>query len=269
MTIPDISPTILDLTGTVSVLQHPLYCCYHNNYGSYPTWHTYDIIHSLHDITITLYDIIPQYLWHHSHCIHDIRSPTYDITCKFYDISSPIPVTSQTLCFWIHINNIYHQTHGGETIQPLYLKSRPPYVYLCDHTVYPWYNTHGIDDMAPTIFMAQYALYLTSHPRFVTSQQSIHYSSLLYLISNWLYLTAHPLYLCHHTQIIDHITPIVYMITQAQYVRHHMNTYDIISTLYDITSHFDIYTHCIHVITPRIPVITSTVAELLLTVYSL
>ena len=52
------------------------------------------------------------------------------------------------------------------------------------------------------------------------------------------------------------------MITQA-----HMNTYDITSTLYDITPRYDIHTHCIHVITPRIPVITSTVPELLLTVY--
>ena len=48
----------------------------HNSLGSYPTWHTYDIIHTLHDITITLYDITPQYLWHHSHCIHDIIYPT-------------------------------------------------------------------------------------------------------------------------------------------------------------------------------------------------
>ena len=32
--------------------------------------------HTLHDITITLYDTIPQYLRHRSHCIHDIRSPT-------------------------------------------------------------------------------------------------------------------------------------------------------------------------------------------------
>ena len=57
------------------------------------------------------------------------------------------------------------------------------------------------------------------------------------------------------------------MITQAQYAWHHVNTYDITSTLYDITSRYDIHIHCIHVITPRIPVVASTVAELLLTVY--
>ena len=121
--------------------------------------------------------------------------------------------------------------------------------------------------MAPTLFMAHYALYMTSHPRFMTSQHSIHYISLLYLISNWLYLTALPLYLCHHTQIINHITHIVHMTTQAQYVSHLTNTYDIISTLDDIIPRYDLHTHCIHVITPRIPVIASTAAELLLTVY--
>ena len=122
--------------------------------------------------------------------------------------------------------------------------------------------------MAPTIFMTQYALYMTSHPRFMTCQHSIHYISLLYLISNWLYLTTLPLYLCHHAQIINHITPIIHMITQAQYVWQHKNTYDITSTLYDITPWYDLHTHCIHVITPRIPVIASTAAELQCIEYS-
>ena len=93
-TIPDISPTIFDITSTASVWSHPLYGCNHNNYGSHHTWHTYDII--LY-ITFTLYDINIQYLWHHKHCIHDIRSPKYDIIWTVYDISSPIPVIPQPL----------------------------------------------------------------------------------------------------------------------------------------------------------------------------
>ena len=106
------------------------------------------------------------------------------------------------------------------------------------------YNTHCIYDMAPTIFMAQYALYMTSHTRFMTSQHSIHYIILLYLISNWLYLTAHQLYLCHHTQIIDHITPIVCMITQAQYIWYYMNTYGI-TFLFMISHHGMTFTHTV------------------------
>ena len=140
-------------------------------------------------------------------------------------------------------------------------------VSVWSHTLYWWYKTDSIYDMGPTIFMEEYAPFTTSHPWFMTSQHSIQYISLLYLISNWIYLTTHPLYCCHHTQIVDHISPIVCMITQAQYAWHHVNTYGITSTLYDITSCYDIHIHCIHVITPRIPVIASTVSELLLVVY--
>ena len=104
-------------------------------------------------------------------------------------------------------------------------------VSVGSHTLYRRYNTHCIDDMAPTIFMAQYPLYMISHPWFITWQHSIHYISILYLIANWLYYTAHPLYLWHHTQITEHITPIVCMIIQVKYAWHHMNTYDITSTL--------------------------------------
>ena len=61
------------------------------------TWHTYDIMHTLHHIKFILYDINHQYLGHHKHCIHDIRSPIYDITSTVYDISSPMPVIWQPL----------------------------------------------------------------------------------------------------------------------------------------------------------------------------
>ena len=78
--IYDISPTIFDNRATASVWSHSLYWCHHKNYGSHHTWHAYDIIHTVYHITFTLYDIDPQYLWHHKHCFHDIRSHLYDIT---------------------------------------------------------------------------------------------------------------------------------------------------------------------------------------------
>ena len=96
-TMPGISPTVFDFTATASVWSHLLYQCLHNNYGTLHTWHTYDIIHTLHHIKFRLYDINRQYLGHHKHCIHDIRSPIYEITSTVYDISSPIRVTSQPL----------------------------------------------------------------------------------------------------------------------------------------------------------------------------
>ena len=96
--------------------------------------------------------------------------------------------------------------------------------------------------MGPTIFMEVYAMYMTSHPRFMTSQNSIHFISLLYLISNWIYRTTHPLHLCIHTQIIDHITPIVCMITQIHWVScqiqslccHSFSVWDLIYTEYHV-----------------------------------
>ena len=95
--LPGISPTVFDITATASVWPHPLYQCLHNNYVSLHTWHSYDIIHSLHHIKFRLYDINCHYVGHHKHCIHDIRSPIYDITSTVYDISSAIPLTSQPL----------------------------------------------------------------------------------------------------------------------------------------------------------------------------
>ena len=75
----------------------PLYLCHHTNGKhicidvslyrwqnnkcvSNHTWHTYEIIPNLHHITFTLYDINDDVLWPHKHCIHDIRSPLYDVT---------------------------------------------------------------------------------------------------------------------------------------------------------------------------------------------
>ena len=80
-TIRGISPTVFDITATASVWSQLLYQCLHNNYGNLHTWDTYDIIHTVYHIQFRIfYDINHQYLGHHKHCIHDIRSPIYDIT---------------------------------------------------------------------------------------------------------------------------------------------------------------------------------------------
>ena len=94
-----ITPTILDIMSTVSVSSPPLYWKYHTKCISEITSAI------IHDIMSILY-AMKATVWHHNYCIHDIRFPTYDITSRVYDISSPIPVTSQTLCLWIHVNCI-------------------------------------------------------------------------------------------------------------------------------------------------------------------
>ena len=94
-----VTPTILDIVSTVSVSSPPLYWWYHTNC-------IFEITSAIiHDIISILYDMKAT-VWHHNHCIHDIRFPMYDITSRVYDISSPIQVTSQTLCLCIHVNYI-------------------------------------------------------------------------------------------------------------------------------------------------------------------
>ena len=95
----DIKSTVSDFTSTVSVSSHPFCWWYHRNCISVITWAI------IHDIISIVYDMTAN-VWHHNHCIHDIRFPTYDINSRVYNISSRIPVTSQTLCLRVHVNHI-------------------------------------------------------------------------------------------------------------------------------------------------------------------
>ena len=66
--------------GTHICIDVSLYWWHHNKCVINHTWHTSDIIPNLHHITFTLYDVSDHVLWHHKHCVHDSRSPLYDIT---------------------------------------------------------------------------------------------------------------------------------------------------------------------------------------------
>ena len=68
------------IDGTHICIDVLLHGWHHNMCVNHDTWHTYDIIPNLHHITFTLYAINDHVLWHHKHCIHDIRSPLYNIT---------------------------------------------------------------------------------------------------------------------------------------------------------------------------------------------
>ena len=98
-----ITATIFDILSTVSVSSLPLYWWYHTNYISEITSAI------IHDIISILYDMT-ETVWHHNHWFHGIRFPTYHITCRIYDMPSPIAVTSQTLSLWIYVTifNIKH-----------------------------------------------------------------------------------------------------------------------------------------------------------------
>ena len=65
--------------GTDICIDLSLYSWYHNICVSHHTWHTYDIIHNLHPIIFTLYNMNDHVLYNQIHGIHDIRSSLYDI----------------------------------------------------------------------------------------------------------------------------------------------------------------------------------------------
>ena len=79
-TIPGISSTVFDVTTSASVWLHPRYQCLKNCYADLHTWHTYDIIHTLHYIKFRLYGINSQFLGHHKQTSHPrliISHPLY------------------------------------------------------------------------------------------------------------------------------------------------------------------------------------------------
>ena len=137
---------------------------------------------------------------HHNHCIHDINLPTCDISYRVYDIPSPIPVTSQKLCLWKHVNYISQQTHGAKTIQQLYLKSQPLYVYLCVHT-------HCINDITHTVFMTGHLQYLwhSMHCIWNLTHNLWHHNTLP--ITSVYYISHQTDYIWQHIHCISLITP--------------------------------------------------------------
>ena len=188
-----ITSTIFDIVSTVSVSSHLLYWWYHKNYISEITSAI------IHDIMSILYDMTDT-VWHHNNFIHDIRFPTYDITSRVYDILSPIPVTSQTLWLWIHVNYIYHQTQSAKIIQPLYLKSQPPYVYFCDHT-------HCIDDITHTVFMTCHLLYLWHNMHCIWHlTHGLWYHNTL-SVTSVCYISCQTNYIWQHIHCLSVITP--------------------------------------------------------------
>ena len=140
-------------------------------------------------------------------------------------------------------------------------------VSVWSHPLYWWYNRHSIYDITSTVYMAEYALYMTSHPRFMTSQHSTH--DLKAIIS-------------HLTLIISDSTSTASLSSHKDYWSYNPrctydNTATICMTSYELhttshplfmISHHAMTSHPLYsVITSRIAVIASTVAGPLFIVY--
>ena len=103
-------------------------------------------------------------------------------------------------------------------------------VSVSSHTLYRWYNTQCIYDMAPTIFMAQHALYMTSKSRFMISQPLS--------ITSVYYISYQTDYIWQHIHCISVITPDYWSykphwmydntgticVTSYEYIWHHIHS---------------------------------------------
>ena len=95
---------------------HHTYSTWHQIHTLWHQWSVFMASQPLHSWQKT------SSIWHHIHGLWHLITYTCDITATIF-------VTSPSLWLWIHIHSIWHQTHCVKTIQPLYLKSHPPYLY--------------------------------------------------------------------------------------------------------------------------------------------
>ena len=152
--------SICVITCTLSMKSQQERKSSHLSYGCHPTqsiwhnihslWHQCSVfmtkqpLHSWHQIS---------FIWHHNHGVWHLIPYSCDITAT-------ISVSSNTLDLGIHIQYIWHQTHCDETIQPLYLTSHTPYLYLCGHT--QWIN-----DITHTVCRASHGLYVWHNMHYI------------------------------------------------------------------------------------------------------
>ena len=198
-TLSHITPIISDSTSTASVSSHPDYRSYNPH---------------------CMYDIMPQYVWHHMNFIwHRIHS------------------------LWYH-TTLWHHTHYIYVITPN-ISDITSTVAVSLLTVYWLYHTYSVCDIIPTICMTLYECYMTSHPLFMTSQDCIHdITSTPFMTSHALYMRSSTLYLWHHSHCIYDKIPTMFMTSYSLDMTSHM--------VYEWQYNHCIWHHiyCICVITP-------------------
>ena len=152
----------------------------------------YSIFCSIGDITSTIYEIKPLFLWHHTHYIYHhinaISFPTWTVL-----------MISQQLYLWDLIRYIcQHHIHRivYNSLLTVFVPSQP--LYLC-FPLTQWYHTLFIYDIARTIWKTSDTLYKVSHPQFMTSRHIIDdITCVVFMSSLPRYLTLHPEYLSPH-----------------------------------------------------------------------
>ena len=158
---------------------HPLYitshllCWTHHTYCvSHHRSHMCAIIWVIHDITSTLYDHHPKYLWNQMHYIHYITCIIYDISSTLYDVIFTMCVTSHNDSIYdikhydYDIFTWYGLTHCVMTTHPLcaFTAIMPDItlsVFLTWHTMYQFYEKKCMYVITASICMTPYALNMT------------------------------------------------------------------------------------------------------------
>ena len=162
---------------------HALYWWSHMQYIWHVIYSVWYHIHYICDITQCLY------LWHH--------------TLYVYDIST-----------------LYGITHSVMTTQPLCnftttMSDITPTVSVSSHPVDKFHQAQCMSDLTATMCMTSYALHVTSHAQFRTSDHFMYdIRSTLSDLTSTVSMSSHPPYRWHHIHYI----------------------YDIISTKYDSTT---------------------------------
>ena len=130
-TFPDISPTIFEITATVSVSSQKwethLYRCIALSMTSQQVCKSSHLAHIWHHTQSTSHNI--HTLWHLWSCF--MTSQTLH---SWHQISS----------IWCHFHSLGHHTTFCMPSSLVYLTSRP--LYLCHHI-------HSVDDITPTVFL--------------------------------------------------------------------------------------------------------------------
>ena len=143
--IHDNSPTIFDITATVSVSSH--------------RWHTHE--YRWIALLMTSQQVCKSshlaHVWHHTQSTsHHIHTLWHQWSC--FMTSQTLQTRLQISSIWHHIHALGHHTTSCMTSSPLYLTSRP--LYLCHHT-------HPIDDITVTICMVSHPVYLWHHIHYI------------------------------------------------------------------------------------------------------
>ena len=189
--------SIYDVTTTSGITSHPLY----------QTSHPLYLCH--HNLST---DILPTFVWHHTHYMD------YNI-CTLHNIISLL--MSSHYCAYAITASIYETTSSmlGH-IYTIHVTSQP---LICVITLTLLRISHTLCMTSAQIMYGIFALYKTSHPRFMTSNHHFYdITPTIFDSISTVSVSSHPMYWWYHTNWIFEISSAIYG--------------DIISIVYDITA---------------------------------